>query len=285
MQGVVKRQLRKDLVCGGEFFHVRCVAHILNLIVQDGLDLIEKALDKIRESVKFVRISESREQMFQGCVETVGIHTKAGLVMDVRTRWNSTHLMLSRAIQFKDVLRNLSEVEPSYKWFPSELEWSRAELICEFLRLFDEITKIVSGSKYPTANMYFMQVWKIESWLRVHATSEDETICEMVDTMKMKFDKYWKDYSDILAIAAVLYPRLKLTCLEYCFSTLDPSTSKSKVDHIRKKIEKLYGVYKKNTVNTAATSQVMEDNLPWWLLCICFSKSWNRKIGSRYVLG
>ncbi|XP_019084387.1 PREDICTED: zinc finger BED domain-containing protein DAYSLEEPER-like [Camelina sativa] len=187
---------------------------------------------------------------------------RAGLVMDVTKRWNSTHLMLSRAIQFKDVLRNLAEVEPSYKWFPSELEWSRAELICEFLRPFDEITKIVSGSKYPTVNLYFMQVWKIESWLEVHAISEDETICEMVDTMKRKFDKYWKNYSDILAIAAVLDPRLKFTCLEYCFSTLDPSTSKSKLDHIRKKIEKLYGVYKKNPVNTAATSQVMEDNLP-----------------------
>lgn len=30
MQGIIKRQLRKNLVCSGEFLHIRCVAHILN---------------------------------------------------------------------------------------------------------------------------------------------------------------------------------------------------------------------------------------------------------------
>ena len=73
MQSILKKQLHKDLVCGGEFFHVRCSAHILNLIVQDGLAVIGGALQKIRESVKFVRGSESREIMFKSCVETVGV--------------------------------------------------------------------------------------------------------------------------------------------------------------------------------------------------------------------
>ncbi|XP_024015973.1 zinc finger BED domain-containing protein RICESLEEPER 2 [Eutrema salsugineum] len=86
----------------------------------------------------------------------------------------------------------------------------------------------------------------------------------MVEAMKLNFDKYWKDYSDILSIAAVLDPRLKLACLEYCFGTLDPSTSKSKVDHIRKKMTKLYGVYKKNPKKTVASTSLTtsEDNLP-----------------------
>ena len=68
MQSILKRQLQKDLVCNGEFFHVRCVAHILNLIVQDGLSVISGALEKIRESVKFVNVTESRER---GCFRVV----------------------------------------------------------------------------------------------------------------------------------------------------------------------------------------------------------------------
>ena len=98
-----------------------------------------------------------------------------------------------------------------------------------------------------------MEVWKIECWLRANETSEDETICQMVETMRLKFDKYWEEYSDILSIVAVLDPRLKFAALEYCYDVLDPFTSKSKVDHIRKKIKKLYGVYKKDRKSTTAS--------------------------------
>ncbi|XP_033129539.1 uncharacterized protein LOC103874083 [Brassica rapa] len=68
----------------------------------------------------------------------------------------------------------------------------------------------------------------------------------------------------ILAIAAVLDPRLKFKCLEYCYTALNPSTSKAKMDHIRKKMEKLFGVYKKNTKATTATTSetTMENSLP-----------------------
>ncbi|XP_048615827.1 zinc finger BED domain-containing protein RICESLEEPER 2-like [Brassica napus] len=111
MQGVLKRQLRKDLVCSGDFFHIRCAAHILNLIVQDGLSVISDALEKIRDSVKYVKVSESRELLFLGCVETLGIVKKRGLVLDVTTLWNSTYLMLSRVLHYKEPFKNLAEIE------------------------------------------------------------------------------------------------------------------------------------------------------------------------------
>jgi len=56
MKDILKEQLslHDSLVCGGEFFHIRCFAHILNLIVQEGLKVAHDALHKIRESVKYV---------------------------------------------------------------------------------------------------------------------------------------------------------------------------------------------------------------------------------------
>ena len=74
------------LLCGGEFFHVRCVAHIFNLIVQDGLKVIGGSLHKVRESVKYVTASETREVLFEKCVVAANMKESDGLILDVQIR-------------------------------------------------------------------------------------------------------------------------------------------------------------------------------------------------------
>ena len=74
---------------------------------------------------------------------------------------------------------------------------------------------------------YFMQVWAIKYWLRDHDVSSDRIIRKMVHDMTEKYDKYWEDFSDILAIAVILDLRRKFAFLEYFYNTLDPLTSKS----------------------------------------------------------
>lgn len=71
MQNILKEHLglSNSLLHNGEFFHVRCGAHILNLIVQDGLKVVGDALHKIRQSVLYVRASESRTIQFFECVK------------------------------------------------------------------------------------------------------------------------------------------------------------------------------------------------------------------------
>lgn len=71
MQTTLKYQLslNDNLMCGGEFFHIRCLAHILNLVVQDGLDYGEKAVSKIRDYVKYVKSSETRRKKMKNVVQ------------------------------------------------------------------------------------------------------------------------------------------------------------------------------------------------------------------------
>jgi hypothetical protein len=42
-----------SLVLGGSLLHMRCAAHILNLVVQDGLAVIGDGIERIRDSVLF----------------------------------------------------------------------------------------------------------------------------------------------------------------------------------------------------------------------------------------
>jgi len=94
-------KLQSSLICNVDYFNVRCSAHVLNIIVQEGLRVASDALHKIGESIKYVRGSEARKIAFKECfIQVRGIDTKLGLRMDVATRWNSTYLMLETAIRY-----------------------------------------------------------------------------------------------------------------------------------------------------------------------------------------
>jgi hypothetical protein len=101
--------LRKNLVDQyllhheGKLLQVRCAAHVLNLIVQDGLKTMNCVVDNIRESVKFIRSSQSRQELFDKMVAKVGIKCKHHPSLDVSTRWNSTFLMLQSTLPRRKV--------------------------------------------------------------------------------------------------------------------------------------------------------------------------------------
>lgn len=82
--------------------HIRCVVHIFNLIVQEGMKVVGFSINQIRESVKYVKGSEGQMRTFKASVAKIGgINTKMGLRMNVVIRWNSTFLMLESALLYQ----------------------------------------------------------------------------------------------------------------------------------------------------------------------------------------
>jgi len=57
MQDELRSKLYENghLLSGGEYFHIRCATHTLNLVVKDGLKTIDNCVVKVRESVKYVK--------------------------------------------------------------------------------------------------------------------------------------------------------------------------------------------------------------------------------------
>ena len=56
------------LVLNGEYVHMRCCAHILNLVVSDGLKELDDSIIAIRNAAKYVRSSPSRFESFKSAV-------------------------------------------------------------------------------------------------------------------------------------------------------------------------------------------------------------------------
>ena len=66
MIGKIKAKLSVDcLLNDGSLLHMRCAAHILNLIVKIGLDVIKHAIDNVRESVVFWIASPKKIERFE----------------------------------------------------------------------------------------------------------------------------------------------------------------------------------------------------------------------------
>ncbi|XP_024974715.1 zinc finger BED domain-containing protein RICESLEEPER 2-like [Cynara cardunculus var. scolymus] len=204
-----------DLVCEGEYFHVRCCAHIMNLIVQDGLKEVDDAIIKVRNTVKYYKGSQSRRQRFLSSVAHVELQSSRGLRQDVPTRWNSTYIMLDSVLYYKKTFIHLAKTDANYLHRPTSDEWGRIERTFKFLKVFYEVTCAFLGSKYTTTNLYFANVLTVRVLLHKEKDSDDTFMKNMASRMYEKFEKYWADFSTVMSFAVVLDPRYKFHIVEW----------------------------------------------------------------------
>ncbi|XP_075665975.1 zinc finger BED domain-containing protein RICESLEEPER 2-like [Castanea sativa] len=135
--------------------HMSCAAHILNLIVQDRLSLIGDGIERIRDSVIYWIGLPKRRQKFDENARQLRVQCTKELVLDCKTHWNSTYLMLSTPLTYKDVFSHLAKREASYTCLSYDYDWELIKDICGRLELFYSVTEFFSGRKLSGAMSSF----------------------------------------------------------------------------------------------------------------------------------
>jgi hypothetical protein len=180
------------LLLDGAHFHIRCCAHILNLVVQDGMTHMRDVIEKIRwPSIK-------------------GYLRRLVFTFDIPTRCNSTFHMLVKAIKYRRVLN--SYASENGEATPDVKEWTNAEVICDFLGAFEEATNAVSADRKPTSQHFLHMLLCIRNALRDPQWKVNANMMNLSISMDTKFEKYWKEakLSVVLIITIVLDPRKKV---------------------------------------------------------------------------
>ncbi|CAN0928720.1 Putative AC transposase [Linum grandiflorum] len=208
-------KLKKKLVLPyllreGAFIHMRCSAHILNLIVKDWLVVVKDGIETIRDSVAYWLATPKRLEFFQETCKQLRVPCERRLVLDCPTRWNSTFLMLVTAIPYKEVFNRLKQCDPQYDSLPSIEHWLFASIVCEKFNCFSLVSDLFLGSKYPTENSFVPCICELRIQIYQWMMDSNEFIQRMVASMWTKFIKYWQVIQDLLAVAVVLDPRYKL---------------------------------------------------------------------------
>ena len=88
---------------GGKQFHIRCMAHILNLIVKDGLRYHNFHVENVQRAVRYIRHSTGRIKKFKKCMKDCGLEEEKFLCGECPTRWNSTFELLKSALVLQEV--------------------------------------------------------------------------------------------------------------------------------------------------------------------------------------
>ncbi|KAK4564411.1 hypothetical protein RGQ29_006467 [Quercus rubra] len=196
----------EGIVLEYEFLHMRCCAHILNLIVRDGMREIDASIAKVREAVRYVKSSPNRNQTFVGFVERLGIKSKSLLCLDVPIR---------TFVGFLKLFYNAT------KKFSGSLYVTANTFFDEMFVIQENISHLSKSQNHLLKNM----ATKMES---------------KFDRYWGKGDKM----NHLLYVVVVLDLRKKLRFLKFCFSEIyGNEVADVMVELVRGSLVKLYDYY------------------------------------------
>jgi hypothetical protein len=254
--------------------HVRCMAHVIHLAVQTFLKALnievpdtddddDRAafcdsgagrvhfISRLRKLVVKIKLSPQRLEKFARACKMSNVAERK-LVLDVKTRWSSTFLMLERALELREPLDAFVASERDLRVYQLvDEEWFLLDTIRDLLQVFKEATDELCASAYPTLTttipIYDCILDKIKAFADTH--SESRALVEAAEAAKKKLETYYtKSNAAVYPVATVLDPRFKLQY--YREHNWDPQ----RVELARDNVERVVSMYPAPAAQDASAS-------------------------------
>ncbi|CAN1254870.1 Zinc finger BED domain-containing protein RICESLEEPER 2 [Linum perenne] len=264
-----------------KYLHIRCVALVVNLVVNDGLRECSISIERVRETVKWVKSSPARLVKFKSCIVFEGIESKKLVCLDVSTRWNSTYLMLEVAEKYEAAFKLLEGNDKNFKYDPNQNEtlgtptpfdWNNVRRLMKYLNFLYDLVVRVSGTSYVTTHLFCKELCDMFDEIAEMEESYDSEVREMAFRIKLKVVKYWLEddgvpnakLNRLLYIAVILDPRRKFEYVEFILSRMYGLESGGKLaNEVKDGILEMFRYYKQllaaNAQSRISSPNVRED--------------------------
>ena len=188
-----------------KLFHIRCACHIINLIVKDGLNLVQESVQKIRQCIVYLSNSSQRVASFKILCRAYEMRPRK-FGPDEQHRWNSTYIMLKEVMPYRLVMTTwiTKELEAQYI---DDNDWDTASMMLEFLEVFYLATTAFSNIYIPSGHTALHNIYEItKCFAKYRGNPQMKTI---VAAMEVKFKKYFTKLPLLYYFGIVLDPRFK----------------------------------------------------------------------------
>lgn len=196
-----------------EYMHVPCFAHTIQLCLNDALSKFpqfDPVFEKAKKITNHFRHSRIQTKKLSDMETQFGMQ-QLKLKQECPTRWNSKFHMIQRLLAVKAplsaVLINDTKVANL-----TPAEWKTAENLVAVLAKLENVTALMSGSKYPTVSMVIPTLNELKQSLwRPVVDGAEQCIVELCHALVDSIDHRCPNYerSQLYAPATLLDPHYK----------------------------------------------------------------------------
>ncbi|XP_046597643.1 E3 SUMO-protein ligase ZBED1-like [Neodiprion lecontei] len=216
--------------------HIRCIAHTLNLVVQNSVMVIEIKLfiDKVRKIVQWFHQSGVGADQLMNSQKAANVPEGKikHLIGDVSTRWNSQLHMLERFLAMSRTVGGILLNHPNAPPMIQASEIAVLKEVVKILKPFEKVTEEMCSEKYVSASKAIPMIKCLKQYLEKTDPSHDLAIqlkSSLLNEFKKRFEHIQKVH--LFTTATFLDPRFKKLHLD------DGASLTRTINYIRRSIE------------------------------------------------